>query len=63
MLIYKMKFSSPDITGSEATDAPYTAVAIGLSTAQYVVTTGTIVRSTSNVINFVAALERNYLNP
>jgi hypothetical protein len=48
---------------SSGTDAPYTAVAIGLSTAQYVVTTGTIVRSTSNVINYVAALERNYLNP
>jgi len=48
---------------SSGEDAPYTAVAIGLSTAQYVVTTGTIVRSTSNVINYVAALERNYLNP
>ena len=45
------------------TDAPYTAVAIGLETGQYVKTTGTINRSTSNVINFVAALERNYSNP
>jgi len=45
------------------TDAPYTAVAIGLSTGQYVKTTGTITRSTANVINFVAALERNYSNP
>lgn len=48
---------------SSGTTAPYTAVALGLSTAQYVVTTGSIVRSTSNSINFVAALERNYLNP
>lgn len=46
-----------------ATDAKFTAVAIGLNTGQYVITTGTIVRSTSNVINFVAALERNYSNP
>jgi hypothetical protein len=46
--------------GSDGTDVPYVAVASGLGTAQYVVTTGTIVRSTSNVINFVAALERNY---
>ena len=45
------------------TDAPYTAIAIGLITGQYVKTTGSIVRSTSNVINFVAALERNYSNP
>ncbi len=48
---------------SSGTTVPFTAVAIGLSTAQYVVTTGSIVRSTSNVINYVAALERNYLNP
>ena len=46
-----------------ATDAKFTAVALGLNTGQYVITTGTIVRSTSNVINYVAALERNYLNP
>jgi hypothetical protein len=45
------------------TNAPYTAVAIGLGTGQYVKTSGTITRSTSNVINFVAALERNYSNP
>ena len=50
-------------SASSGTTAPYTAVAIGLGTAQYVVTTGSIVRSTSNVINFVASLERNYLNP
>jgi len=46
-----------------ATDAPYTAVAIGLNTGQYVITTGTITKSTANVINYVAALERNYSNP
>jgi hypothetical protein len=28
-----------------------------------VITTGTITRSTANVINYVAALERNYSNP
>ena len=48
---------------SSGTTAPYTAVAIGLGTSQYVVTTGSIVRSTTNAINFVAALERNYFNP
>jgi hypothetical protein len=47
---------------SSGSDAPYTAVALGLSTAQYVITTGTITRSTSNSIPFVSALERNYLN-
>jgi hypothetical protein len=45
------------------TDAPFTAVSIGLSTGQYVLTTGSILRSTANSINFVAALERNYSNP
>lgn len=48
---------------SSGSDAPYTAVALGLGTAQYVVTTGTITRSTANIISFVAALERNYSNP
>jgi hypothetical protein len=47
--------------GSSGSVVPFTAVASGLSTAQYVVTTGTIIRSTANVISFVAALERNYL--
>lgn len=47
---------------SSGTDVPYTAIALGLSTAQYVVTTGTITRSTTNAVNFVAALERNYSN-
>lgn len=46
--------------GSAGTNAPFTAIALGLTTAQYVVTTGTITRSTANVISFVAALERNY---
>lgn len=46
---------------SSGSNAPYTAVALGLTNAQYVVTTGTIIRSTANQINFVAALERNYL--
>lgn len=48
---------------SSGSDAPFTAVALGLNTAQYVVTNGSITRTTSNVINFVAALERNYSNP
>ena len=48
---------------SAGEDAPFTAVAIGLGTAQYVVTTGTLVRSTSNSISYVSSLERNYLNP
>lgn len=48
--------------GSAETPAPFTGVAIGADTAQYVVTVGTITRSTANVINFVAALERNYLS-
>jgi hypothetical protein len=39
---------------SSGSDAPYTAVSLGLGTAQYVVTTGTITRSTAN---------RNYSNP
>lgn len=50
-------------TGSDETDAPYTGVAIGLETAQYVLTTGTIVRSIANSVNFVASPERVYLNP
>jgi hypothetical protein len=50
-------------SSSSGSDAPFTAVALGLGTAQYTVTTGNIIRSTANTINFVAALERNYLNP
>lgn len=50
-------------TGSAATDAPITVVAIGLTTGQYVKATGTISRSTSNSVSLVAPLERNYSNP
>ena len=45
------------------TDANVTAIAIGLDTGQYVKTTATISRSNANIINFVAAVERNYDNP
>jgi hypothetical protein len=45
------------------TNANVTAIAIGLNTGQYVKTTATITRSNANVINFVAAVERNYENP
>ena len=48
---------------SSGSNVPFTGVAIGLGSAQYVVTTGTITRSNSNAINFVAAQERNYANP
>jgi hypothetical protein len=50
-------------TNSNGVDAPITAVAIGLSTGQFVKATGTISRSTSNSISLVAPLERNYQNP
>jgi hypothetical protein len=43
--------------------ADITAVAIGLSTGQYVRATGTIGRSVTNSLSLVAALERNYANP
>ena len=49
--------------GSVSTDAPITVVAIGLATGQYVSATGTIARSTSNVVSLVSPLERNYSNP
>lgn len=45
------------------TDASVTIVAIGLDGAQYVVTTGTITRSTGLAFSLVSALERNYNNP
>ncbi len=48
---------------SAGTDAAVTVVAIGLDTAQHVIATGTIGRSTENKISLVAALERNYENP
>jgi hypothetical protein len=50
-------------TDSSGSVVPFTGVAIGLGSAQYVVTTGTLTRSTTNAINFVAAQERNYSNP
>jgi hypothetical protein len=50
-------------TGSDATDAPITIVAIGLSTGQYVVATGTLARATGQSFSLVAALERNFSNP
>ena len=42
------------------TDAAITVVAIGTDTAQHVLATGVIGRSTSNVISLVSPLERNY---
>jgi len=45
------------------TDADITIVAIGLNTAQYVSTTGTITRSKGQAFSLVAPLERNYENP
>jgi hypothetical protein len=47
---------------SAGDDAPFTAVAIGLSTGQFVKTTGTIARSNANTASLVSALERNYAN-
>lgn len=47
---------------SAGTDAPVTIVAIGLNTAQYVSTAGTVTRQSTNVFSLVAALERNYSN-
>jgi hypothetical protein len=48
-------------SASAGQDAPVTLVAIGLDTAQFVITTGTITRATGLTISAVAALERNYL--
>lgn len=50
-------------TSSKGTDAPITVVAIGLGTGQYVKATGTIARSTANLVSLVSSLERNYQNP
>ena len=50
-------------TGSDGSNAPITVVAIGLATGQFVSATGTILRSTTNSVALVAALERNYANP
>ena len=48
---------------SAGDDAPITAVAIGLSTGQFVKAAGTITRSIANTVSLVASLERNYSNP
>lgn len=45
------------------TDAPIVLKAIGLTTGQYVETTGSILRATGQSFSLVAALERNYSNP
>ena len=49
-------------TASKSVDAPVTLVAIGLTLAQYVVSTGTITEATGITISATAALERNYSN-
>jgi len=48
---------------SAGEDAPVTIVAIGLQTATFVKTTGTIERTKTNNFSLVAPLERNYSNP
>lgn len=48
---------------TSGTNAPVTVVAIGLDTAQFVSVTSTILRTKTNNISLVAALERNYSNP
>lgn len=45
------------------TTADVTAVALGLSTGQYVKATGTVARSKANSVTLTAPLERNYANP
>ncbi len=45
------------------TQAPITAVAIGLSTGQFVKATAPIDRSIANSVSLIAPLERNYQNP
>ena len=47
---------------SAGENAPVTIVAIGLNTAQYVSTAGTVTRQSTNVFSLVSALERNYSN-
>jgi hypothetical protein len=49
-------------TRTPATTADVTAVALGLSTGQYVKATGTIAKSKANSVSLVASLERNYAN-
>jgi hypothetical protein len=48
---------------SAGTDAPVTIVAIGLTKAQFVITTGNITRAKGISFSLVSALERNYSNP
>lgn len=50
-------------SGSDGEDAPFTGVAIGLSSAQYVLATTTLTRSTANSLTLTAPTERNYANP
>lgn len=46
--------------GSAGIDAPITCVGIGLTTGQFVKSTGTIQRSTANAVSLISSLERNY---
>ncbi len=46
-----------------ASGTPITIVSISTTVAQYVQTTGFILRQSSNIFSLVAALERNYSNP
>jgi hypothetical protein len=48
---------------TSATDAKVTIRAIGLETAQFIETTGTITRNTGLSFSLVSSLERNYSNP
>lgn len=50
---------------SAGTDVPYTGICIGAESGgtQHVLTTGTLVKSAANTVNFVGSLERVYLNP
>ena len=61
-------FGSTDTTNCTAlngtSDGPsFTAVALGNSVAQYVNTTGKLLRSTGQNIGLVGSLERNFVNP
>lgn len=49
-------------SASANTVAPVTLVALGLQSAQFVITSASITRATGITISAVAALERNYLN-
>lgn len=49
-------------SASAGENAPVTIVAIGLNTAQYVSTAGTVTRQSTNTFSLVSALERNYSN-